>query len=268
MSEQTVSDVTNRSRLPAVRARIVDWLRTNTGTFVVLAFLLTAWEGYTQLFVQNDLYLPSLTFTVEQTLENSDQVIEGIRVTFTEVLVAFPLAVTVGVVVGIVFAESFVIRQLSMPVLIFAYGIPHAILAPLFLIWFGTGLRGLAIFAAWLAFFPVFINTFTGVSRIDPELQQLSDITGATRWQRLRYIKFWTALPEIISSIKIAIQMTIVGVIIAEFLATGGGLGYLIIKSTQRAQIGLTFGTVIVIMLFAIVLYKVVSTALEAVNPH
>ncbi|MEY7850929.1 ABC transporter permease [Natrarchaeobius sp. A-rgal3] len=266
MSQQTT--YRNRAQESTLVAMAVGWLERNVGAIAIVAVLALVWEAYAELVVQNHAYLPSATFTVEQTLENADMVLTGMWVTFTAILIGFTLAVAVGILVGIVIAESWVIRDLSMPMLIFAYSIPHAILAPMFLIWFGTGVRGVGIFAAWLAFFPTFVNTLTGISTIDPDMKKLGDIVGATSWQQLRYIKFWNALPDIISGVKISIQMTIVGVIIAEFLVGGDGLGFLIIRSTQRAQLGLTFGTLIIIALFAVVLFKAVGYATDKINPH
>ncbi|MFP8953844.1 ABC transporter permease [Natrialbaceae archaeon A-arb3/5] len=266
MSQETT--YRKRAQESTVVAMAVRWIERNVGAMAIVAVLALIWEAYAELVVQNHAYLPSATYTVEQTFENTDMVITGMGVTFASILIGFSLAVIVGILVGIIIAESGLIRDLSMPMLIFAYSIPHAILAPMFLIWFGTGIRGVGIFAAWLAFFPTFVNTLTGISTINPDMKKLGDVVGATSWQHLRYIKFWNALPDIISGIKISIQMTIVGVIIAEFLVGGDGLGFLIIRSTQRAQLGLTFGTLIIIALFAVVLFKAVGYTADRLNPH
>lgn len=251
--------------------RLKRWAADNVGTALVLVALLGVWEVYSRFFNdRGNIYFPSIEYTLSQTLESSDLVLAAIRVTFIEVIVGFVLAAVLGISLGILLAESFVARYLSMPVLIYAYGIPHPILAPVFLLWFGLGLEGVVTFAAWVAFFPTFINTVSSLSRIDPEYEQFRTIVGANRLQYLRYIKFWNALPDIVSGIKITFQLTIVGAIIAEFLGGGGGdgLGYLIIQSTQRAQLGLTFGTIILIALFASVLYKLLSVSLNAITPQ
>lgn len=269
MAEEHSLSSTGRSDQFDVLGRLKQWASENVGTALVLVFLLGIWEGYSRLFNdRGDLYFPSIEYTVRQTVESSDIVLAAIRVTFIEVIVGFVLAVVLGITLGMVLAESFVARYLSMPMLIYAYGIPHPILAPVFLLWFGLGLEGVVTFAAWVAFFPTFINTVSSLSRIDPEYEKFRSIVGANRLQYLRHIKFWNALPEIVSGVKITFQLTIVGAIIAEFLGGGGGLGYLIIQSTQRAQLGMTFGILILIALFASVLYKLLSLFLDAITPH
>ncbi|WP_129115306.1 ABC transporter permease [Halegenticoccus tardaugens] len=253
----------------SVPRRLEQWAGENVGTAFVVVLLLCLWEIYSQLFNdRGDIYFPSIEYTVRQTVESSGIVLAAIQVTFVEVLVGFALAVVLGTTLGIIIAESFVVRYLSMPALIYTYGIPHPILAPVFLLWFGLGLEGVVTFAAWVAFFPTFINTVSSLSRIDPEYEKFRTIVGAGRFQHLRYIKFWTALPDIINGVKITFQLTIVGAIIAEFLGGGSGLGYLIIQSTQRAQLGLTFGIIILIALFASVLFKLLSLLLDAFAPH
>lgn len=253
--------------------RVKNWNLTaglvdRTSTFVTATFIVVLWEGYARFTPQGNNYFPSVGYTIQQTGANVDVVLTAIHVTFMEAVSAFLLATLVGVVLGIVLSESFIARQMSMPLVVLIYSIPHAILAPLFMVWFGTGFAGVVVFGAWVAFFPVFINTMTGMSQIDEEFRHLGHLIGATRWQMLRYIKFWSALPNIASSVRVAVQLSIVGVIIAEFLATGSGLGHLIISSTQRAQLGLTFGAVITIMFVALAFYKLVDLTMVIVMPE
>lgn len=236
-------------------------------TVVVVFGLLALWEGYARVNPRGDIYFPSISYTAEQTWDSREMIWEGTVVTFSEAIVAFLLAMLIGVAFGVLISELVVIRQLSMPILVFVYSFPHAILAPLFIIWFGRGIAGVGLFGAWVAFFPVFINTLTGMSQTREEFKYLGTVMGTTRWQQFRYIKFWEALPNIASSARIAVQLSIVGVIIAEFLATGSGLGFMIVRASQRAQIGLAFGTIVVIMIVAIVFYKLVSLVLNWLVP-
>lgn len=249
---------------PGIRSQY----RQKRWSIVVIMGMLAVWEGYTRfLNTRGDTYFPSISFTYQQTVENRNMILDGVVVTFSEAIVAFVFAMVIGVTLGIVISEIATVRQMSMPVIIFVYSFPHAILAPLFIIWFGRGMMAVGLFGAWVAFFPVFINTLTGFSQTKEEFRHLGDVIGTSRWQMLRYIKFWEALPHIASSTRIAVQLSLVGVIIAEFLATGDGLGFLIVRATQRAQIGLAFGTIIVIMLVAVAFYKIVSLALDWIVP-
>lgn len=237
-------------------------------TAVVALVLLGGWEGYARfLNPRGDAYFPRLTFTIRETWEHRQLVWEGTVVTLQSAVVAFSIAILTGVALGVLVSELGVFRQLSMPVIVFAYSLPHAILAPLFIIWFGRDLLGVGLFGAWVAFFPVFINTVTGMASVSEEFRYFGQLLGTTRWQMLRYIKFWLALPHIASSTRIAVQLSIIGVIVAEFLATGSGLGFLIVWAVQRARLGLAFGTIVVIMIVAILFYTVVSLSLDRLSP-
>lgn len=246
----------------------VEWFRRNGPALVVVAALLVTWEVYSRYVnTLGDAYFPSIAHVVTQSMEYSDLIVEGLRTTALEVTVGFVMSVVIGVLLGIVFAESFVIRQASLPALVFTYSVPHAVLAPLFIIWFGRGLFGIGLFVAWFGFFQVLINTITGFTQVNEEFKHLGDVVGATRWQMISKIKFWAALPHITGGIKVAVQQAVIGAVIAEFIASGGGLGFLILNSGKVLREGLMFGVLIVLMVFAVVFFKVVNALIDRLVP-
>ena len=201
-------------------------------------------------------------------MDNRELIIDNTWPTITAGFIGFGLAVVTAVLSAIFLSLNKRVENALMPIVVGANSVPRVTLAPLIIFYLGSGVAPNYMIAAWVAFFPTFINTVSSLSRIDPEYEQFRSIIGANRLQYLRYIKFWNALPDIVSGVKITFQLTIVGAIIAEFLGGGGGLGYLIIQSTQRAQLGLTFGIIILIALFASILYKLLSLFLEAITPQ
>lgn len=245
-----------------------DWFRQNTAALFVVGVLLVLWEVYSRFFnYRGDVYFPSIEYVITQSLEYSDLIVEGIRTTAIEIAFGFVLAVIVGVVLGIIFAESYVIRQAALPGLVFTYSVPHAVLAPLFIIWFGSDLIGVGLFVAWFGFFMVLIPTITGFTQINEEFKHLGEITGASRWQMIKKIKFWAALPHITGGVKVAVQQSIIGAVIAEFIASGGGLGYQILVSGRLLREGLMFGVLIVLMVLAVTFYKTVVVLIDHLTP-
>lgn len=236
-------------------------------TMVIVLLLLVAWEAFARITPRGNNYFPTIGHTIQQTMASSDLLLSSLQSTATATVLSFILAVVVGVGVGIVFSEFILVREIGMPVLIFGYALPAAILAPLFVIWFGIGLSGVVAFGAWVAVFPVFINTMTGMGQTDPEFFQLAEVYGASDWQVLKTIKFWKALPHISAGAKIAVQSSIVGVIVGEFIASGSGLGYLIVLAAQRAQLGFTYGTIVMLIIFAVTFFTVVTGLIEWVTP-
>lgn len=249
----------------AERARLVKDRYWTTAAITV--GLLVVWELIARFDGRSNNYFPTIEHTIAQTADSADLLISGLQTTMMEVVAAFLLAMTVGVVLGVIFSEFFVVRQMLMPMLIFAYALPAAIIAPLFVIWFGIGPTGVAVFGGWVAVFPVFVNTLTGLNQTEEEFYQLSEVYGATEWQQLKYIKLWKALPHVTASAKIAVQSSIVGVVVGEFLASGDGLGFLIVLAAQQAQLGFVFGTILVLIVFAIAFFNVVSWLIDRITP-
>ena len=249
------------------------------------------------MVIDNNRIFAYPEFTWHSIMERSDTVFIRIVETFTSVGVAFVLAVLFGVALGLVIAEMYIVRQMSMPIVIFAYAIPHPILAPVFVIWFITvsdpivlfsftgpsaylfgsvtaadsaqsfTIDGVTTFAAWVGFFPVFLGTITGMNALEERFEHLGTVLGVTRFQMIRYFRFWRALPNIASSIKSTVQLSIIGVIAAEFIASSEGIGYQIVLAWKNAELGYMFGVIIIIMLIAYLFFQSVVWLLGRLTP-
>ncbi|MDR9382124.1 MAG: ABC transporter permease subunit, partial [Natronomonas sp.] len=178
----------------------------------------------------------------------------------------------------------------------FGYSVPHPVLAPIFIIWFlvfndmtlftftgpsyylfpevtaeqatqRVAIDGVTTFGAWTGFFPVFISTITGMNSLEERYQHLGTVLGATRWQMVKYFRFWRALPNIASSLKSTVQLSIIGVIVAEFLASSAGIGYQMVLAWKNAELGYMFGVVLVIMIFSYLFFQIVVWLIEKLTP-
>lgn len=233
---------------------------------VVLTIL--CWQIYSTFFNEiGDQYLPSPMTTLQQSYAHRYDLAEGLLYTGGSALIGLMLAIIVGVLLGALLAESYYIRQGFLPAIVFIYALPAAVLAPVFVIWFGTGLPSIVAFATWISFFTVFVNTVTGLAAVEEEFEQLGDLLGASQLQMLWHVKLWVALPNIASGIRVAVTLSVVGTIIAEFIATGGGLGGQIVQGLFEFELGWVFGVLVTIMLFSITLYKLVSGIITYATP-
>lgn len=236
-------------------------------TIGVIVVAIASWYVYSAFInTRGNIYFPSIEYTIRQTVIHRVEIVSGLILTFQEVVIGFFLAVFLGIVLGALFGESLVVRRSFLPIVIYILAVPGALVAPLFLVLI-RGVFGVALFVAYSSFFTLFLNTMTGFSQVDEEFYHLGDVMGATRWQMMKKIKFWSALPHITSGVKVAIQQSIVGAIVAEFIATGGGIGQRIILAMQTINQGMMFGTLIVIIVFAVVMYVSVSRALDRLTP-
>jgi NitT/TauT family transport system permease protein len=277
-----------------VRARY--WVTDRVPTLVALLSVLLLWQGFAMV-IDNNRIMAYPGYTWRSLVIRSDTVSLRIFETFTSVVVAFILAVLFGVILGLVIAELTIVREMSMPMVIFAYSIPHPVLAPVFIIWFiavldpiilleftgpsayllgsvtaeqatqNFAINGVTTFAAWVGFFPVFLGTITGMSALEERFEHLGQVLGATRLQMVRYFRFWRALPNIASSIKATVQLSIIGVIVAEFIASSQGIGYQIVLAWKNGELGYMFGVILFIMVAAFLFFQTVVWLLKKLTP-
>jgi NitT/TauT family transport system permease protein len=272
-----------------------EWVRSRIPTVLAGIGFLLIWVVVGRV-INNNRIFATVGYTQSSLVENSGTVSVRIVETFTSIVVAFILAAIFGILLGVVIAEIFVVRQMSMPLVIFGYSIPHPVLAPVFVIWFLTGndivllsftgpsayliadvsaqqaqqsfaINGVTTFGAWVGFFPVFISTITGMNALEERYEHLGEVLGATRWQMVKYFRFWRALPNIASSLKSTVQLSIIGVIVAEFVASSAGIGYQIVLAWKTAELGYMFGVIIVIMLGSYLFYQFVVWVIDVLTP-
>jgi NitT/TauT family transport system permease protein len=137
--------------------------------------------------------------------------------------------------------------------------VPKVAIAPLLLLWVGYGLQSNMIVAATVAFFPIVINTATGLESVDAELLELTDSLDAPPLKVFLKVRLPWALPYIASSLKVAITLAVIGAIVAEFIGADKGLGYLILTSSGAMKTPIMFGVLLLLSLLGILLFYAVS---------
>jgi NitT/TauT family transport system permease protein len=208
--------------------------------------------------ISQELY-PSPIYIIESLFLFQERFITGTQTTLIEITLGYLAGVVLGIVLGVAVAESVAFRQLSLPLIILTYSIPQAIFAPLFTVWFGLGLHTVVLYVAWFSFYPLFITTITGFTQTPEEFNQLGKITGATKWQMIKKIKIWEALPNISTGMKLSAQSAVIGAVIAEFIAGGGGLGDVINQSTTMVETGSLFASFLLLMIIGVVFFNLVT---------
>ena len=280
---------------PQRSAETKQWVRRQLPTIAAGLLFVLLWEVIARV-IDNNRIVADIPYTLSSLVAEADTISMQVLETFSSVFVAFILAVLFGIGLGVIVAEIYAIRQMTMPLIIFAYAVPHPVLAPMFIIWFLVGgevtlltftgpsayvfpgvaaadaqldlaIDGVSTFGAWVGFFPVFISTITGMNELEERFEHLGTVLGATRWQMVKYFRFWRALPNIASSIKSTVQLSIVGVIVAEFIASSSGIGYQIVLGWKTGDLGYMFGVVLVIMFGSYTFYQLAVWTVKRVTP-
>ncbi|KAM9863343.1 Riboflavin transport system permease protein RibX [Leucobacter sp. BZR 635] len=180
-------------------------------------------------------------------------------VTLTEALAGFALGAALGVLFGAILYYLPFLRHFVYPMLIAVDTIPKVALAPLFILWFGFGFESKAFVSMLIAFFPLVINTYEGLSSVPAELKELARINRASTWMRMSKIEFIYALPYVFTGMKIAISIAVGGAVVGEFIAGSSGLGYVILLANSQVNLPSMFAAFMVLALISLLLFALVD---------
>jgi ABC-type nitrate/sulfonate/bicarbonate transport system, permease component len=179
--------------------------------------------------------------------------------TLVEVALGFAVGGGLALVVGYALARSVAVERLLSPYLVAAQATPILALAPLFALWFGSGLLGKVVICALIVFFPVAVATMVGIRAVDARLLELGRSLRATRRQILTTLEIPAALPSILGGMRVGVTLAVVGAIVGEWAGAERGLGVLInLARGSLFDIPLMFATLLTIALVGIALYLVV----------
>jgi NitT/TauT family transport system permease protein len=174
-------------------------------------------------------------------------------------LLSFVVGTVSGVLIGYIFASWQAVGDLLRPAMTALYTLPKLVLAPLFMLWFGIGFEFRVVFASFIVFFFVYYNTYTGVREVPEDLIKAVRLMGASRAQLAWRVIAPSALTWVANGLKISLPYAFTGVIVAEMLAGGKGLGYLLRTSSDQFFAAGTFAALVVILVLAVVIDAMVS---------
>lgn len=181
-----------------------------------------------------------------------------IWVTTLEVFGGFTLAAVVGVAMAVLFVWLPGANAALMPLLVTLNMIPKVAMAPLFVIWLGFGIVPNMVIAFTICFFPIVLTTYRGLMEVEPELINLVRSVRANRWQIFTKIQLPGSLPYLFSGMKVAAVLAVAGAIVGEFIASGEGLGYLMLQVQVTLDTAAMLMAVLLTTLIGVVLYGLV----------
>ncbi len=188
-------------------------------------------------------------------------------VTLYETLGGFALSMVVGVPLAVLIVYSPALRAAIYPLVILAQSVPKIAIAPVLLLVLGYGEVPKMVVAFLVAFFPVVVDTATGLAATPPELLDLSRSYRASAFKTFVKVRLPMALPFIFAGAKVAITLSVIGAVVGEFVGSDKGLGYVILSSTSYWKTEVAFSAMILLSLMAIVLFAAVSLVERVVCP-
>jgi NitT/TauT family transport system permease protein len=223
------------------------------GGGILLALEIGLWLGNVPSYILPRPSLVGLTI-----VGNADLLARHAWVTIVEATLGFVVGNLIGILLAVVFLYSRHLERGLFPIAQTIRSIPVVALAPLFLFWFGNGLTPKVITAALICFFPTLVNTFRGLTSVDRLNLELFHTLAASPAQVFWKVRWPAALPSIFAALKIASASAIIGALIAEWIGSDRGLGYLVVTSTYEYRVELLWATITVTSVIAIIAFELI----------
>ena len=228
-------------------------------SLAIVAAIFAAWEGYVRIFDVQRWLLPAPSVVARTIGDNPGLLARHTLVTVEEILIGFAVALCAGVALAVAIALSRALERAIYPFLIASQTIPFIVIAPLLLIWVGYGLAPKIIVVAFISFFPIVVNAVDGLRSVDPATVDLMRTLGAGRWQIFRKVQWPAAMPFLFTGTRIAIAASVIGAVIAEWMGSSEGLGYLMIRSKPQFLTERVFAAIAILSAMGIGLFVLVG---------
>ena len=224
----------------------------------IFVSFLTLWEvsanrGWIDSFFFSS---PSRVFSCFVDMLTDGSLFLHLGVTLWETLFSFLLVFIFSITVATLLWSSSWLSDILEPYLVILNSLPKSALAPLFIVWLGTGVTTIIVAGISVAVFGSIISFYTGFKQVDPEKITLIYTLGGRKRDVFTKVIFPGSIPIMLSTTKVNIGLALVGVIIGEFLAARRGLGYLIIYGSQVFQLNLVITSITILCIIAFGFYK------------
>lgn len=227
----------------------------------VLVIFLAVWEICADLQIIDSFFFssPSRVVSCFFSMVRDRSLFTHIGVTLLETIASFLLVVLLSLAAATLLWYSTKLSEILEPYLVVLNSLPKSALAPLLIVWLGTGINTIIVAGISVAIFGAIISLYTGFMQVDPEKLKLIYTLGGTRRDTFFKVVLPASVPTILSNMKVNIGLALVGVIIGEFLAARRGLGYLIIYGSQVFQLNMLITSILILCVIAMGLYQIIQ---------
>lgn len=222
---------------------------------VALWSVLVAWQQYPVFILPG----PEVVWRKMVVMAADGSLFFHARVTLVEVGLGLLLGLATAFVLGYLLGKSRAVERIVAPYIVASQSVPVVAIAPLLVIWFGSGLTSKVLVCALITFFPTLVNTMVGVRNVDEELHDLMRTLRAKWWQTFHLLELPAALPVIFGGLKLSVILSVVGAVVGEFAGANAGLGYLINLARGVLDTPLMFVAVLALVVIAQALYLLVA---------
>ncbi|MBL8116741.1 MAG: ABC transporter permease [Anaerolineae bacterium] len=245
--------ITDRRRLLMHLRRFAPWL--------MLFGLVLVWQLIYMLRVYPPFIIPA---PVDVLVKFRDVLLDGrlfnhTIATLVNVLVGLVAGLLLALTLGYAIAKTPILEDILSPIIVAIQSAPVVAYAPLLVIWFGSGPSSKIVTGALIVFFPMLMNTIVGIRNVPASLKDLMRSMQATPWQTFTRLEIPSAMPILMSGLKISATLAVIGAVVGEFISSNAGLGFLINLARSQYDTPLVLVAVLMLTLIARLLYGVVS---------
>jgi NitT/TauT family transport system permease protein len=256
MSGETANQRGIRRRVGAAARRAMG---QNWKIAAALLGILVVWEIFVRGAGIKPYILPAPSIVLANLWQKLPTVLAAASFTVQPMLIGFAVAVVVGILLALVVAFSPALQDIIYPLIVFLQIVPKIAVAPLFIIWFGYGLMPKVLLVFLLSFFPIVVSAVTVFRSVDSDIMDLAKSTGAGAWRIFWKVQVPHALPTLFTGIKVAAALSSTAAVVAEFVASDRGLGYLLLEYNGTLNTSMAFAVIIVLSAMGLALYGLVE---------
>lgn len=257
---------TGKLEVKEIEHRLLRKIFNRDTLLVVLIFFIIVfvWHAFVVIFNIPVFLIPS-PFLIATSFQGKleTMVMTHMTITFTESMSGYILGNSVAFVLAVIISQTKTLERGLLPYIISLRSVPIVAVAPLLVIWFGFNIWPMIFTSAFISFFPMLLNGIVGMSMVDITTLELMRSLNATRSQVMRYVRLPYAMPNIFAALKLSIGLSIIGAVVAEWIGTDKGLGFLVLIANNYVDTVLLFRALVLLVAMGVSWFAVV-TIIEA----
>lgn len=232
---------------------------------VVLVF--AVWAGSVSLFAIPSYLLPGPGEVVQRIVHDRAIFWKHSLATLSVIVIGFLISVLFGIALALMVVMNRTAERTLMPLIVGSQTIPKIAIAPLFVVWLGFGIVPKIAVTFLITFFPIAVATIAGLKAVEQDMLDMVRSMGASPLVTMWKVRVPAALPQVFSGLKIAITSAVVGAIVAEFVGSDSGLGYLLLTSTATLDGPQVWSALLILVAIGVGLFTAIVRLERAVIP-
>ncbi|MFA9427142.1 ABC transporter permease [Natronorubrum sp. A-ect3] len=233
---------------------------------IALCVGVACWWAITVMTDVPSFMLPPPDAVVARLIGNPQLYLANAWYTLEKVIYGGSIGIASGIILAVFIAYVPWFRRAIYPYLVTVRVLPKLAIAPLLLIYLGTGMATAIVFIALITFFPLVLNTAAGLNRAPATHHELLQSVNAGPIERILYVDVPYAIPDVFAGLKQSVTLAVVGAVVAEWVVADNGLGFLILMGSENVRPDIMLAALLVLLLEGLLLYGAVVLTQRGVD--